>query len=446
MKFLAPRTSRSRAWSPQGEALRAGLAIAVCLLSGTSALANPSSVGPDVQIVEGPGIKIGEGTVIHPTVGAEIGAVSNIFFTEASAANAALLRILAQVSIGSLSPKRLATSSAEAAQQDATSANKGDLEFRGTLALQYNEFLSTNDNVTSQRGLGIRSGLQAVAFPMRTWAFKFHDAFSRAIRPTNFESPITIDRDTNILRLALAYQPQGRSIHGSLRYENTLDIFERDAHGFADRIHHLAGLNVSWQWLPVTKFYTDVSLGYFTGLGADSTKVTSMPLRAVAGVETALSVDTTLTAHAGYGQGFYASGPDFANFIGGAAFGYQFSELGKLSFTYDYGFQDSINANFFRDHAFRFNIQQVFMPFTVSVTADARLRQYQGLLVGGAVRDDLIFNFNAGAFYNFRDWLAATADYTVLSAQTDFTYAVDGLVLNPSYTRHMFLLGLRVAL
>lgn len=432
-----------------------GMTLGLTLAARPAAAQYFSPVSTSASPVEGPGVKVGEGTVFHPTVGAETGFISNLFYTNDNAEPAGVGRLLIEGAIGSLSQQRLARSSAEAAEieeeQRKAAESRGDLEYRAQAALQYNEFFSGTDAVRAQRAIGGALRLTGNVFPMRTWQFSFDENFRRMIRPTNYESQNNVNRDINQLRLWLKYQPKGRSISGHLRYENTIDMFESSAHGFADRFLNNFGLRVNWQWLPVTRFYSDVQFGLFSGFGADSQKASSMPLRAVAGVQTAITENSTVAAHAGYGQGFYSAGPDVGGLLAGAQFGYRYSPLGRFTLGYQYDFQDSINANFYRDHVVKAQVQQQLVPIALAASAEFRLREYQGVLTNvqstaGAVRNDVIFAVDANAHYNFRDYLAATLAYNFTTVQTDFMYrADDGLVLNPSYVRHQLLAGVRYA-
>lgn len=443
-------------------ALIAGFSAATALLAvatpaSAQQAAQVSAVNPNSNIVEGPGIKIGEGTVFHPIIGMETGAISNVFFSDTDATAAGVMRLLFEGAIGSLSVQRRATSSAEASameeEQAAAAASQGDLEYRAQLNLAYREYLSGNDNVRQQRDVDIGARVTGTAFPLRTWQFGFDEYFQRLTRPTNYESRGDLDRDINAIKLSLLFKPKNRSISGSATLANTIDMFESTEHAFADRMQTSFGLRANWQFLPVTKFYADANIGLFTGLGAGSEKVTSFPLRAVVGAQSAITTETTVSTYVGYGQGFYTAGPDFQNVLFGANFGYRYSPMGRVSFLYDYNFADSINSNYLRDHLFKVTAQQQVVPFALAASAEVRLRQYNGLsstlmtTSGQSVRDDVIFAVNAGGHYNFRDWLAATVDYNFTTVQTDFSYIADvGLRLNPSFSRHQLLAGIRAAL
>jgi hypothetical protein len=436
-----------------------GLAAAAALTAPAASVRAESPAASATAIVEGPGIKIGEGTVVHPIFGAETGVISNVFREEGGGATSGILRLIGEIGVGSLSPQRLELAqgplSARNGTEDetaTTSPSKGDLEFRADLSLTYDEYLTTNSTVRTQRDLAISAGLRAMVFPMRTWAIAFDDHFTRETRPTNFESRSGIDRDINTLRLQLIFQPRLRTLAAALRFENRIDVFEADDHDFANRLQNTVGLRVNWQFLPVTRFFADASLGFFSGLGDSSNKVSSMPLRIVLGAQSAITTATTVNTRLGFGKGFYSSGPDFTNVIFGADIGYRYSPVGRVTFLYDFDFGDSINANYYRDHAFKTTLEQHFAPFVVHGSAELRFRGYRGItqtvdLTGPEDRDDLIFALTLGGHYNFRDWFAATLNYNLVTDQTSYQYmTIDGYADDPSYTRHELLLGVRAAL
>ena len=299
--------------------------------------------------------------------------------------------------------------------------------------------------MTAQGGLGGGLLLRGIVNPDQALQFSFQEFFSRVIRAANFESNHDTNRDLNRLDLRLNYLPRGRALGGYLYYTNIIDVFETSS--IENRMHNLFGVHASWQWLPLTWIYADVSQGIFTGIG-QSTKVSSLPLTAVAGVQTALTLNTTLSGSIGYTNGFYASGPSYSSIVGNAMFGYRYSPLGRVVALYSYGHQDSINANFFRDHLLQVTFEQYVVPFVVFARPEIRLREYTGTVVMGTtgnVRNDFIFGATAGMRYSFRDWLAATLDYQLQVVQTDFKYQNGGMLTDPSYTRHELMLGVRAA-
>ncbi|HEX4421793.1 MAG TPA: hypothetical protein VH165_27970 [Kofleriaceae bacterium] len=418
---------------------------------------DPSSAINPISIVNGAGIVVGEGTVFKPQVGVETGVVSNVFYENNNPVAAGLLRVLAEVGTGSLPTQRLlARSSAngtgdpEPADTSApTYSGSGDFQYSANLYASYDQYLSTNDEVNNQGGLAGGLLLRGIVHPMSPLQFSFQEDFERQIRATNFESNDDTNRDVNTLDLRVNYQPTGRSLGGYLYLQNTIDVFEQTTQQFANRLHTLLGLHVNWQWLPLTRVYVDVSGGYYTGIG-NSEKNDSLPLTAVAGIQTALTLNTIVNAYAGYTNGFYSAGPSFSSPIGGVFLGYRYSPLGRVTIRYGYEHQDSINANFYRDHVIQGSLEQYFVPFLLYIRPELRLREYDGTIVmgsaGAAVRDDTIVAATVGMRYNFRDWIAATLDYELQLVSTDFRYdAGTGMPIDPSYVRHELLVGVRAA-
>lgn len=414
---------------------------------------DPGDALNPVALVRGAGIKIGEGTVFQPQLGIETGVVSNVFYESTGGVTAGLLRILAEVGTGSLPNQRLGVQSADDAvnppgAQSTGYADVGDFQYSANLYASWDQYLSTDDRVNSQGGLAGGLLLRGIVNPQRPLQFAFQESFSRLIRATNFESHADDNRDINTLGFRLNYLPPGRSLGGFVYYLNTIDVFERDNLQFANRFLNQLGLQVGWQWLPLTRVFADVSIGYDTGIGS-SRKVNSTPLLASAGIQTALTLNTTLNAHVGYANGFYASGPSYSSVTGGVLFGYRYSPLGRVTATYDYIPTDSINANYYSEHLIQLTIEQYFAPFVVFARPELRLRSYQGTIVmatdGSTTRDDTIFAATAGIRYNFRDWIAGTLDYRIEDDQTDFRYMAAGAIQDPSYVRHELLLGVRAA-
>jgi hypothetical protein len=422
---------------------RSAIALGLLTISVTSASAQTP---PVTEVVEGAGIKIGEGTVLHPIIGIETGVVQNVFYEESDAEISGLMRVIGELAVGSLPPERMGP----VAEQDEETRNFGDLAIRADLHVQYEEYLSGNELVREQRNLSFAGAIQGIVFPKNTWRFGFFDEIRRETRPVNFESPEQVNRDINKLALRLQFRPRGRSLSGQLSYTNLIDYFEDEDQQFANRIHHTAALQVAWQWLPLTRFTFDASFGYFAGLGSESTRPTSTPLRLLGRVQTALTVKTMLNGYVGFGTGFYEGPKDFTNVIGGLQMSYRFSPTALIAAGYEYDFADSINASFYRDHAIQARMEQQIDRFAFNIGGELRFRRYNAVIVEvdpmQGDRDDVIVAVIAGATYNFRNWIAATLDYRLAIVQTDFRYMIEtGVVDDPSYTQQIIMAGLRAA-
>ncbi len=417
---------------------------------------DPTDAVSPIALVQGGGIKIGEGTVLQPQVGIQTGVISNVFYQNTNTVTAGLLRLLVEVGTGSLPIQRLNPANTDQGVLDAGATptapaiqvESGDFQYSANVYASWDQYLSTNNNVTAQGGLGGGLVLRGLVNPQRPVQFAFQDVYSRLIRATNFESQADTNRDINDLGLRLNIVPTGRSLSGYVYYNNTIDVFESSEQQFANRLLNTFGGHLDWQWLPLTAVFLDVSGGYNTGLGS-SDKVNSTPLTAVTGIGTALTLNTTVNAQIGYTNGFYASGPSYSSVTGSLLFGFRYSPLGRVTALYSYNQQDSINANFYSEHLLQLTVEQYFAPFVVFARPEVHFRDYQGTVVmdinGGNTRSDTILGVTAGVRYNFRNWLAGTLDYTLTDVQTDFRYMADRFLVNPSYVRHELMLGVRAA-
>jgi len=434
----------------------ARIGLLLCALHATAAAQSAdlsiNSFNPDmgtapIDMVEGRGVKIGEGTSVYPVIGMQTGVSSNVFYEEANTNAAGILRLMGQIGAGSLSALRLAPAESSGSGE---STNKGGFEYRAELRLAYDLMLSNNDTVQGVGGLGVGATFRGMLNPMGPWSLGFNENFSRLIRAANFETDSNVNRDINTLSVNGLYHPQGRSLALNIYYNQMIDVFERDEQSFADRWSHRFGVRPMWRWLPETVFYVDASWGVTTGFGGDSMKVTSYPLQAVGGVATLLGAKTTINMQAGYVNGFYSAGPSFSGVTVGAQVAHRYTPLGRATLRYNLAYNDSVNANYYRDHEIALNIEQLFVPFVLMVQPEIHFRRYDGTFVtntgGEASRSDFIFSVIGGIHYNFRNSLAATLDYSFSTVQTDFQYMVDGVVDDPGFARHQLMAGLRWAL
>ncbi|MCX5742676.1 MAG: hypothetical protein NT062_09290 [Proteobacteria bacterium] len=409
---------------------------------------DPSNAVSPISIVEGPGVKVGEGTVLHPVFGVETGFTSNVFYNETSEP-AGILRLMAQIGTASLNQGRLSPS----ASGEEVPGDTGAFQYKADLRLAYDQPLSSNNTVTSTGGLGIGATFRGMVNPMGRFSFGFDEGFLRMIRASNFETRTNENRDVNTLQLSLLWHPEDRSLSAYFYARNTIDVFEKTGTLYPDRMDSRVGFHPMWRLFPQTTIYADASIGYVDGLGsstATAQKVASMPRVLRAGIATLLTVKTSVNLSAGYTNGFYASGSNFSAPVVDAGVTYRYSPMGKLTVSYGLAYADSLNANYYRDHVLRAQIQHLVVPFALLVEPSIHLREYNGVSVMNAsspVRDDVIASVTAGMFYNFRNWIAMTLNYRFTTVQTDFTYMeATGQTVDPSYNRHELLLGVRAAL
>lgn len=398
-------------------------------------------------VVEGAGVEIGENTVLHPSVGVETGVISNIFYEDINQDTAPVLRLLARFAIASaqnrpeglVKPPTAAIEDPTGAPDDIERAAP-TLDFRMSGHLTYDQYVHPDIEVTEQSSLSGGLDLHLLAWPQGTVSFFVDDRTERDTRPRNFESIGNLNRWINHLQLGTRWQPGRGALDLSLRYENLVDYFESSGSSFANRMNHLLRGRAEWQFLPITRLFLDASYGFYGPLAGMSEKPSSTPLRVQLGIASAITERTSVRSHIGFGKGFYAVGPDFTNVLFGAEVGWRYSPLGRVTAAYQYGFDDSINANFYRDHALVARVDQQLAMFLLNATAELRLRGYRGVFasIGPPTRDDLIMRVRARAHYLYRDWLAFTGELDMVSDATNY---IDALGDDPSYNRFELVIG-----
>lgn len=419
-------------------ALAAGLAIAAGARSASAQVSESSSV------VEGKGYGVGEGSVIHPTVGAELGFTNNMFYDdpEMDPESSGIFRLILEGALASKDVKEpAATDPLEGEDEAEPAAQK--LQYRAGGRIAYHEFLSGNGAVRDQRTLSADIGGQLVVAPEGTFSFTADERFMRDTRPTNFESFDDTNRIANSLALGLRWQPGGRTINAGVRWENQIDIFEDNDQQFANRMINTFHARGEWMFFPYTKAFADLSYGFVSGIG-DSDKRGASPIRGGVGLATALTEILTVKLHVGWAYAGYSGGASYNQPLFGAEVGYRYSPMGRVVAGYVLDVRDSLNADFYRDHAFSGRVDHQFGRIVGTAIAEVRLRGYRGITpsTGPAERDDVIFAVGARAQYVLKDWMAIVADWRTEIDQTEYMSAIGD---DPSYTRTEVTAGVRAA-
>jgi hypothetical protein len=418
------------------------------LVATTAALGFSVGHASAQEAVEGKGVEISPGTVVHPTFGADFGVIDNVFYEDNTTVTSGLLRLSANFSVASakVEPEE-AVPGEEAANEPAPPT----FEFRAGGGVRYEEFLYyANPSTAAQRNLSLDTQAHLQVYPQGTLSFIADDRLRRDVRPRNFEDTSSTARIDNLLDLGLRYQPGGRTISGTLRYQNMTDIVESTS--IANRMNHTLGLRGDWQWLPYTRFFADASVGFFGSLGAAQlatsglTKQSSVPIRGLVGVATAISEPLTVKLHAGWAYGPYGGGEGYNGPLLDAEVGYAYAPAGRVVVEYNYDYEDSINANYYRDHKFTAKIdQQLIDKLLLSGAVDVRLRGYRGIdSIGMASRDDLILGGVVQAQYVLSERYYLTGTYTGSVDTTSYRTSFQGMD-DPSYTRQEAMLGARAA-
>lgn len=381
--------------------------------------------------IQGTGYEVGKRAVLHPTIGAHTGFISNVFYEENTTATSPFLDIAATISL----------------QTKEQSLGKTDFEFSIGLRADYQEYVSSNSNITNQRNLGLGADVALRLMPTGTIPISVEDHFIRTIRPTNFESINSLARDINTIKLGIGIKPSSSTLSAETHFLNTIDLFESSRSRFANRMLNEIGLGINWQFLPLTKLFIKGSYG-FNGKFGDGTKPSSTPIRGMVGLATNITETLTTRMHFGYGYAPYGEGAGYSNLLWHVEAGLRYSPSGRFRLLFDRDFKDSVNSNFYGQYMGKAIIDQQIEKLIVSANVALMQRTYRGVdqsLGGGETRDDVILSTGINAAYAMKEWLELNASYDLASVTTDYRTNFGGAEDDPGYIRHQAMAGVTAA-
>jgi hypothetical protein len=366
------------------------------------------------------GAKLGEGTLLHASLGADIGYDSNVFYSP-NPVSATVMHITPAADISN--------ASRDGSAPDGMYYNLG-------ASLVYREYLSGGDAVRSQRAFNPTvAGL--LRFSSRqTLSLSLSDTFARAQDPPYApDSPvITHDRNAALLQLKLA--PGGGRIQVLLGYTNVIDVYETDAYKSGNNMLNQGTLDLSWRWLPKTALFVQVSQGVVTYLQSNSGRFASYPFSATAGLRGLLTQKLALKLAAGYSYGFYAAGgtnpSGFGNVVLNGEVNYSLSMTSQAGLGYLHQFQNSALVGDFYDMDAVYGALRELVGGRVAVAASARYenRRYHGALFATQPRTDNVVTAGLTADYMIQRVFYLGVGYTLSFASTDSSTGVD-------YTKHV---------
>lgn len=430
-----------------GKHLIAASSGAVTLAAALALAVSPARAD---EAVEGPGVEISPGTVLHPNVGAEAGVINNVFFEQSDTGpvTSGVLRISGKLDIASA---KIEPEEDVPGEEPGKEPAPQTFTFRAGLAAAYEEYLYySNPSATGQRNLTFDGQAHLQVYPAGTWSFLADDRLRRDVRPRNYEDATSTNRIDNNLGLAVRFQPGGHQISATLRYDNLIDVYEGTS--VANRMNQTLGLRGEWQLYPYTKIFADLSYGFYGPLGEAQpvagglTKQSSNPLRFVLGAATALTEPITLKAHVGWGYSPYAMGEGYNAPLLDLEAGYEYSPTGRVVAEYSLDYQDSTNSNYWRDHKLNVHVDQQLRRLLLTGGVDLVYRGYRGITgIGAPSRDDVILAARVRAQYVLNERYYLTGEYVGTTDQTDYRSSFMGVTDDPSYSRNELMFGARAA-
>ncbi len=426
-------------------------------------------------------MRLGDRLVLHQGIGVELRYDTNVFYQPSgSEVGALILRVIPSLDLATRPAQR-------------GGLQPHSVDFRLHLGADYNEYLTGGQITSVHRSVGAIGGLMLTLFPGHLFSADVYDNYTRTTQPPY--SPVftsNLDRDVNEAGLRLRFRPGGGRLEIDLSYTFGIDFFEAQKDNTSitalNVFYHRINLHGQWAFFPKTAVYLDVTETPYVYANQTSAQQfdhsNSFPLRIDAGLIGLITTKLTINAWIGYGNGFYTTNPkqQQMNMMGMAVSGTPNpnTPLGGLSLTwkpsimstgtlgYKHDFNNSLVATYFdTDTVFVSWAQQIWR-----FLAAARL-QYSNIRYNGVdactlglepksmnvtcpampaflfTRTDNNLLFDLRLEYPFKDWLVATAGYTLTYNNSDAQLLTAGAagttVLVPlDYLKHEVYLRLSV--
>jgi hypothetical protein len=397
---------------------------ALALLSARRAAAQEVSIGyqglpSKVQGESKTGINLAEGVLLHVGVGAEAGWDSNVFYGSSSSPGSVISAgILRFNGFGELT--------------NATRSEGAQLTYDVRAGLTYRRYISDNASVNRFRDAFTPVAGLSLATSQGVWGFSLLDTFLRQEDPpyqgatsTTF-NPIT--RDNNIAAAQIQWSPGGGRISSTLRYTNTIDVFEQSSgYSYASSLAHQLMLDVSWKWLPKTAIFVNATQGYVTYLSSNPQgKVDSYPLHVTLGLRGLITPKLSGIAALGYANAFYSSGASTSGFLGSSYVDLQATVtptlLNRIVVGYHQDFVNSVISNFYYDYAvYASFLQKALGRLALDLSGRLSHRQYEGLLFNApAARTDNVVTVGLTLDYFIHSWAYVGVGYSMTADLTDY--------------------------
>jgi hypothetical protein len=366
------------------------------------------------------GVKLGEGSLLHASLGADVGYDSNVFY-QSTPTSAAVMHVTPAADISN-------------ASRDGSAPDAVYYDLAASLV--YREYLSGDDEVRSQRAFNPTVAGSLRFSSRQTLSLSLSDTFARSEDPPYAPDLPVITHDRNAALLQLKLAPGGGRIQLVLGFTNVLDVYETDLYKTGSNMTNQGTLDLSWRWLPKTALFVQVTQGAVTYLESNSGNFASYPFSATAGLRGLLTQKLAVKLAAGYGYGFYASGAanpsGFGDVILIGEINYNMSMTTAAGLGYTHEFRNSpLIGNFYNLDAAYGSLREL-VGTRVAVSASGRFenRAYYGTEAGIQGRTDKIVTAGLTADYMIQRVFYLGVGYTLSLASTNSASGVD-------YTKHV---------
>jgi hypothetical protein len=419
-------------------------------------VAAPSGVAqwlPDRAYTEGPGIRVGD-LELHPGVAVRGGYDTNVFRTPGTLSNpevdSAILAVTPHLHLSTLGRQRLSggENAAGAAAAPLPPPVAFDFGVAATYFHYFEESAPKNAEVDLDGSLSV--------LPDRKFGFDVGATYGRFTRPFTAQvgsSNNSYAYDRIRPSLTLRGQSSGGVLKGRVGFAPTFNIYEGRAFRYLEQYQYEVPVGLAWKFLPNTALLYDGSYSFNDYRRPQEERASiflsdSHRLQSRVGINGAVTPRFAVRALVGYAvvlqKQFLLDDREDA--------------VGEAALIYSWSFKDSVEAGYQRmlevanlggwtqlDRGYLKSRNLFGGLFALNLEAGVAHVNYGRLLaptstpdmevalgVGGEThRDDIRIDGGVHAEVRATNWLAFTADFSVLATLTDFRYARDAAPVYP---------------
>lgn len=240
------------------------------------------------------GAKLGESTLLHLGVGAEVGYDSNVFYSPSdNRKGSGVARVTPALNISN-------------AERDGTLPDGVAYDLFASMG--YREYLTSDEDIRKQRAFTPSGGFLLQFSSKQALSLSVMDTFTRSVDPPYVVGADPISHDYNIAGLQLKVAPGGGRLQLTVRGNSVLDYYEGEAYKNGSNVGNEGVLDIAWRWLPKTAFFVQAAQGMVNYLHKNTGRIDSYPLRVTGGMRGLLTEKLAINLGAGYVNTFYSSG------------------------------------------------------------------------------------------------------------------------------------------
>lgn len=424
------------------------------VLVASSSSAHAQAWLSDRKRAEGRGIRVGD-FELHPGIGAEVGYLSNPFYSDRPKASAAF-RISPHIFFSTLQAERLAGGA------DTQEGTPGWLKLTGGLSGTFQHYFqyAVRDAINLDlNGAATLAPERPVSLAITQLLRRSALPFSDTQLPPEARSRERASDYTNYLEntgLQLLFRTNGGLLRGALSYNFGYIWFDDFNFKYNNNFTHTTALNMGWEFLPKTALFYDATYKHQSFTKLNDSSLSGMAVNRLVNndvITTRIGINGAVTSRIGgtialgYTAGFYKQGDEPEGVIGTIEGRFTPTNLSEVALTLDRGFLPSYQGNFQDRTRIAARLRWLFVgALLLSAQAGVEFLTFGYDEVQRATRDDRRYVGDVSGEYRFTDWLAVTAQATVLVDDTDFVYRLQDLSDPAKFTAVEAWLGIRAFL